>query len=232
MNSVDLRNEAKNIGIELTDDMLAQLETYCALLQQTNEKVNLTAITETEEIYEKHFYDSMLPLPYIKEGKLIDVGSGAGFPGLVMAIVRKDLDVTLLEANNKKCNFLNEVKNKLKLENVIVVNDRADDFIKEEREKYDYVIARAVANLNILSELCIPFIKVDEVFIAMKGSKGSEEEKEALHAIETLGCELDFKQEIKLRNDDERINLFYKKKESTDKKYPRSYNAIKNKPLK
>ena len=232
MNSVELKQNAENIGIDLNEEMLEKLDIYCQLLQEWNKKMNLTAIVETEDIYEKHFYDSILPLQYINKGKLIDVGTGAGFPGIVFKIVREDLDITLLEPIKKRCIFLEEVINQLNLKNIEVVNARAEDYVQKKRESYDYACARAVANLNILSELCIPFIKVGGIFLAMKGNKAEEEHRDAIGAIQLLGCDLHTKQSTTLSNEDIRINLFYKKEKETPNKYPRNYGAIKKKPLK
>ena len=232
MNYKDLQEQANLIGLEITDDMIQKLKKYHELLSLWNEKMNLTAITEESEVIKKHFFDCIIPLTMLEdEGRLIDVGSGAGFPGLVFKIVRPNYEVTLLEPIGKRCNFLNEVIKELYLKAIEVINERSEDFAKENREVYDIATARAVANLNILSELCLPLVKVNGVFLAMKGSKGEEEHLEASKAIETLGAELVRKYEHDISGAGERVNLLYKKVKNTPTKYPRNYSQIKNKPI-
>ena len=232
MNYQDLKEKTKVIGIEITDDMINKFKKYYELLSLWNEKMNLTAITEESEVIKKHFFDCIIPLSILEEkGKLIDVGSGAGFPGIVFKIVRSNYEVALLEPIGKRCNFLNEVIKELDLKNIKVVNERSEDFAKENRERFDIACARAVANLSILSELCLPLVKVDGVFLAMKGSKAEEEHLEAAKAIETLGAELVRKYEHDISGAGERVNLLYKKIKNTPAKYPRNYSQIKNKPI-
>lgn len=224
--------ELKEYIPNCTDKQLAQFEQYALLLQEWNEKMNLTAITEMEEIVEKHFYDCLLPFQYIKiEGKIVDVGSGAGFPGLVWKIAYPDLDITLLEPIQKRCTFLKEVIKQLGLEKIKVVNARAEDFAKDARETYDYASARAIARQNILSELCMPLIKVGGHMISLKGMKGVEESEEAKKASDTLGVQLIQTIETELPSQEKRVILVYKKVKKTPEKYPRNYGAIKKKPL-
>ena len=179
MTKETFKKALENKNIMVTEKMLDQFEKYMQLLLEWNQKMNLTAITIEEEIWEKHFYDSLLftfSAFFKKEGaSLIDVGSGAGFPGLVIAICYPKLNVTLLEPLGKRCNFLNEVITALKLTNVNVVNMRSEDYAQTNREKYDFCVSRAVARLNILLELMMPLIKVGGIFIALKGDKGDEE---------------------------------------------------------
>lgn len=228
----ELRTASAELGIQLTDEMLAQFETYCGLLQEWNEKMNLTAIKEKEEIIEKHFHDSLLPL-YKRELKGIaaDVGTGAGFPGIVWKIVCPDLKVVLIEPTGKRCTFLKEVISQLHLQNITVYNERAEEHAAKHREEYDTVTARAVANLSILSELCIPLVKKDGLFIAMKGAQGHTEAQQAQHAVKILGCQLEEERDTSLSEGDHRVNLFYRKIEHTPAEYPRNYGRIKNKPL-
>ncbi|MBR2067189.1 MAG: 16S rRNA (guanine(527)-N(7))-methyltransferase RsmG [Solobacterium sp.] len=233
MNSTSLKNELEKRGLKIDDSVCEKLEQYRLLLASWNERMNLTAIKESEEVYEKHFFDSLLPLTQMQiEGKAIDVGSGAGFPGLVMKIVSKDTSFTLLEPIKKRCLFLNTVIQELGLDGIEVVNERAEDYAKLHRESFDFVTARAVSNLNILAELCIPLVKIGGTFLAMKGSKGKEEHKEAAQAIHKLGATLKNIQEEELSHEDKRINLFYQKERATEGKYPRSYSLMKKKPLK
>ena len=181
----------QTLHIALSDTQLLQLQEYAELLKTWNEKMNLTAITEYEEVLEKHFYDCIIPLKnaYV-QGSVLDVGSGAGFPGLVWKIMKPELQVTLLEPTGKRCTFLKEVISHLHLENILVVNERAEEFVVDHRESFDVVTARAVANLNVLSELCVPLVKVGGYFYALKGAKGKEEELSASKAMTILGMEL------------------------------------------
>lgn len=220
----------------LSQNQLNQLDQYFHLLIEKNKVMNLTGITEEGEVYEKHFYDSLLFTFFDffkKEGaSLIDVGSGAGFPGLVLAICYPNLDVTLLEPLGKRCNFLNEVITTLELTNVKVVNMRSEDYAQTNREKYDFCVSRAVARLNILLELMMPLIKVGGIFIALKGDKGDEELLEAANALKKLSGTVIEKQEVTLpTNHDKRINIFVKKEKATANIYPRLYSKIKKKPL-
>lgn len=224
--------KSEALNIPMSADTVAKLEKYAALLAEWNEKINLTSITEKEAVFEKHFYDSILPLAqYDLQGSACDVGTGAGFPGLVWKIVRPDLHVVLVEPTGKRCTFLKEVINALSLTDVEVVNRRAEEHVQEHREEYDAVTARAVANLRVLSELCIPLVKQGGLFIAMKGMQGRTEAEEAKHATALLGAELVTIQDSSLSSGDSRVNLYYRKTKATPAKYPRNYGQIKKKPL-
>lgn len=231
MTPQELKKECQKRNVEVKDEMLKKLSLYADLLKEWNAKMNLTAIDEKEEVYEKHFYDSILPLDQKIQGKIADVGSGAGFPGIVWKIVREDLDVSLIEPTGKRCTFLNEVIQELKLENIHVFNERAEEHVKQHREEYDVVTARAVANLRVLSELCVPLVKKDGIFLVMKGNHGDLEVQEAEHAIKELKIELEDRKEETLLNGDEREIFVFRKKEETPFKYPRNYGSIKKKPL-
>ncbi len=232
MNFEELKNECQKYNIVLKDDMISKYDRYADLLKEWNEKINLTAITEKEEVIEKHFYDSLLLLKYIKECKtLADIGTGAGFPGMVIAIARSDIQVTLIEPTGKRCTFLNEVKKELQLTNVEIINERAEDCVSIYREIFDVVTARAVANLQILAELCIPFVKVNGMFISMKGSQGEEEALSAKHAFSELGASAPIVEKDDLLDGAKRIFVIGKKNKSTPMKYPRAYAKIKKKPL-
>ena len=220
--------------LELTTQQKGQLHTYFELLVEKNKVMNLTGITEENEVYEKHFYDSLLfSFDIDFSGKtLIDVGTGAGFPGLVLAICYPNLKVTLLEPLNKRCVFLSEVVTALGLQNVEIVNQRSEDYSKNNREKFDYATARAVARLNILLELVMPLVKVNGTFIALKGRLGYEEVDESKRALELLDCKVNKVQDVKLLTDDDsRQNIYVLKLKKTNIKYPRNYSQIKNKPL-
>lgn len=219
-------------GITLSPLQLQQLHTYAQLLVEWNEKFNLTAITEMHEIYVKHFLDSiLLAKNYHTAGSLCDVGTGAGFPGLVLKIYQPQLQVTLLEPNGKRVSFLNAVISQLQLEGIETVNQRAEDFAKERFETYDFVTARAVASLNVLAELCLPLTKVHGHFLAMKGPKAYQELAEAEKAIQTLSAQTNSIQAFGLGDDQTRVIIDIKKIDHTPKKYPRNYGQIKKKPL-
>ncbi|MDI9539970.1 MAG: 16S rRNA (guanine(527)-N(7))-methyltransferase RsmG [Bacillota bacterium] len=221
-----------NHQIEMTEEQLKQLDIYADLLIEWNKKFNLTAITNKEDIYVKHFLDCLLlGKMFNLTDNLIDIGTGAGFPGLVLKIYNPDLEVCLLEPNNKKISFLNEVIATLKLKKISTSNQRAEDFAKENFEKFKFATARAVSSLNILSELCLPLVKIDGHFLAMKGPKGYQELKQAENAIVTLGAEVYKISEFDLTHDNRRLIIDLKKINHTPDKYPRNYGQIKKKPL-
>lgn len=162
-------------------------DTYLSYLLEVNSHTNLTTITDPKEVEIKHFKDSLTVLDYISENaKVLDIGSGAGFPGIPLRI-EKNFDLTLVDSVNKKVVFMNEVIEKLSLENTRAIHTRAEDYAKDNRESFDVVVSRAVANMATLSELCLPFVKVGGIFIAMKGPKVDEELKDAENAIDILG---------------------------------------------
>ncbi len=227
----DLDGLCRERGFDLDDNKKSQLKTYMDLLLEWNEKFNLTAITDPNEILEKHFYDSVIPLNSNITGKVADVGTGAGFPGIVWKIVNNDLDVSLIEPTGKRCKFLDEVIHRLGLDHIQVFNVRSEDHAKEFREYYDVVTARAVANLPILAELCVPLVKKNGLFIAMKGSSGMIEHRNATHARQVLGIRLENALETVLPGGDGRCVLYYRKHVATDKKFPRNFGQIRKKPL-
>lgn len=205
-------------------------DTYLSYLLEVNSHTNLTTITDPKEVEIKHFKDSLTILDYISENvKVLDIGSGAGFPGIPLRI-EKNFDLTLVDSVNKKVVFMNEVIEKLSLENTRAIHTRAEDYAKENRESFDIVVSRAVANMATLSELCLPFVKVGGIFIAMKGPKVDEELKEAENAIEILGGQVINIDRFTLE-DNERANVIVKKIHPTKKKYPRGKNLPKKNPL-
>lgn len=226
-----LMNSTLNLKVD--ESACQKLKLFTKELQNWNRLFNLTALEKNEEIYEKHFYDSLLPLKYVDltNQSIIDVGSGAGFPGLVIAILVKEAKVTLLEPNKKKAHFLQTMVEKLELNNTSVINGRAETQNKL-RETFDFAIARAVKPLNILLELVIPLLKVGGTFIAMKGKKAQEEINEARKAFAKLKCKINFRYEDVLPSSlSQRVNLFIVKNDITPIRYPRSYNLIATKPL-
>ncbi|MDP2814382.1 MAG: 16S rRNA (guanine(527)-N(7))-methyltransferase RsmG [Erysipelotrichaceae bacterium] len=221
--------EAKNISI--SEHQLNQLSRYAQLLQEWNEKINLTAITGLEDIFIKHFYDSLLIAPYCYEAKMLcDVGSGAGFPGLVLKIVLPEVNITLVEPTLKRVNFLNLVISELNLEKISVLNKRMEDCI-ELKESFDIVTARAVAALRVLSELCLPFVRVNGFFIAMKGSSGQEELEVSKNALKVLGGNVSSVIKETLPDGSARMNILIQKVSISPSKYPRAYAQIKKKAL-
>lgn len=231
MNKESFRLQLLEDGMELSSAQLEQFEHYLHLIQEWNQKMNLTAITDDAGIWEKHFYDSVVPFLHTSFATLCDVGSGAGFPGIPAAIVWPDRHFTLVEPLAKRCRFLNEVKEQLGLHNVTIVNARAEDYVKDHRCEFDAVSARAVARLSILMELCIPLLKDDGTFIALKGGAGHEELANAKPALRALHVRLDHEEAFELGSEGSRINFYFKKSAPTPAKYPRAYGVIKKKPL-
>jgi len=231
-----LYNTANAAGFCLDDAQLNQFAVYSTLLRQWNEKMNLTAITEPDEIVLKHFVDSLYGIKFLSNAKtLIDVGTGAGFPGVPLKIAKPELSLTLLDSLNKRLTFLEEVKNQLKLSDVTCVHSRAEDGAKsgsELRESFDAAVSRAVANLSCLCEYCLPYVKIGGVFLAYKGPGVTEELAEAQNAIEILGGEVMGVFEYTLPDTDITHSVaVIKKVKSTPEKYPRLQGKIQKKPL-
>lgn len=218
-----------NLDIKLTEEQTLKLNKYYELLVEWNEKINLTSIIEKEEVFIKHFYDSLCLLKGIKidNQKLLDVGSGAGFPSLPLKIVFPNLDVTIIDALNKRIKFLKVLTTELGL-NVRLIHGRAEEHMH--KNNYDIVTARAVANLRLLSELCIPFVKPGGVFIALKGPKHNEEIESSYNAFNILNSKLEEVITYKIL-DQERSLVIVKKIKKSDKKYPRMFAQIKKSPL-
>ena len=232
--SEELENVAKQIEIELTKKQIEKFYNYMNLLLEWNEKINLTAIIEPKEVILKHFVDSLTIAKYIKENeKLIDVGTGAGFPGIPLSIVKENTDIVLLDSLNKRINFLEEIKQNLKLKNITTIHGRAEEFgkNKKEREIYDIATSRAVAPLNILLEYLLPLVKVGGKAICMKGSN-IEEIENAKNALEILGGKIEKIEEITLPNSDIKRNIIIVKKvKNTPSKYPRKPGTPSKEPI-
>ena len=237
MNIDRFMEELKKINIELSNVQLAQLKKYADFLLEYNKTTNLTAIRDLEGVYLKHFYDSLLVfnneiVDFSKIDNLIDVGTGAGFPGVVIKIIKPHIKLTLLDSNNKKTTFLKELINILELSDVTIVNDRAENYVKDHRQEFDITIARAVSELRIISELCLPLTKVDGYFIALKGNY-VDEIKAGSDTIKKLCSEIVSINETKLPIEDSYRSIIYiKVNKKIDAAYPRRYEQIIKKPLK
>lgn len=234
MNYVDLQEKLYKLGINPTERMMNQFKIYADFLVEKNKEFNLTAITNIDEIIEKHFYDSVLPATVFEftNQKIIDIGTGAGFPGVVLKIVYPDLKLTLLEANGKKCSFLRELLEKLAIQDVEVVNERAEIYALTHREEFDVAITRAVASLPIVLELSTPLVKAQGYVIAMKGKNFEEELNSSLQAMKKLNIRFLQGYTSYLPTEfAEHTNLLFQKEKETDKKYPRPFAQIKRRPL-
>lgn len=232
------RQELAKIGIELSDKQMNQFKMYYELLVEWNQKINLTAITELEEVYLKHFYDSITLATTIdlsgEKYSLCDVGAGAGFPSIPLKIVYPNLEVSIVDSLNKRINFLRLLCDSLELESVHLYHDRAETFgqNKSHREKFDLVTARAVARLNVLAELCLPLVKKKGQFLALKAAKSEEEVIEGKKAITILGGKLVNETEVSLPfSGDKRYIVAIEKKKETPNKYPRKPGTPNKKPL-
>ena len=234
MNKEEFIENCSKLGINLTTKNLNDLERYKDLLIEWNKKFNLTTIIEEKDIYLKHFYDSLCLVKIIdlNNKKICDFGTGAGFPGMVLAIIFDSSVFTLIESNNKKITFLEEVKNKLNLKNVEIINTRVEDYGKNNRELFDIVTCRAVSNLNIILELSSSLLKVNGKFIPMKSNVLEELEK-CEKNIDKLSYKLVKKIDYELPIEkSKRTLLMFEKYKTTDLKYPRNYNIIKKESIK
>ncbi len=235
MNEKEFIDYTKEIGIEITTKQLEQLSLYADFLLEYNKHTNLTAIKTIEEVYLKHFYDSLTLMKitdFKANNKLLDIGSGAGFPGLILAICYPELNIDLLDSNHKKIDFLNQMIEKLQLKNVKTIYERSEEYVQKNRNKYDYITARAVAELRILVEISLPSLKIGGYFLAMKGNL-EEELNNATDAIELLNGQIVSKIEFELPNSSgKRTILKIEKQKESPHIYPRSYNMIVKKALK
>lgn len=224
-----------DINIEITDKQYEQLIMYYNLLIEWNNKINLTSITEKKSVFIKHFYDSLSINKIIDLKKietLCDIGTGAGFPGVVIKIVFPNIHVTLVDSLTKRIKFLEDVKEKLNLENLDIINSRAEIYAKETREKFDVVTSRAVAKLNVLLELSFALVKENGYFIAMKSTNAEEEIKNSSNAIKKLDAKIDSTKNILLPKINEpRTLIKFIKLKKTPKNYPREFKQISKNPL-
>ena len=226
-----------DFGFPLTDRQKEQYERYFELLVEWNEKINLTAITEKDEVYIKHFYDSIAPiLQGLIENqpiRLLDIGAGAGFPSLPMKILFPELDVTIIDSLNKRINFLHLLAEELGLSGVHFYHGRAEDFAQDKafRAQFDLVTARAVARMQVLSELTIPYLKVGGRLLALKASNAPEELEEAKNALNLLFSKVEDNLQYELPNGDPRYITIVEKKKETPNKYPRKAGMPNKRPL-
>lgn len=234
MNIARFIEELEKLGIIPSKENLEALKIYKELLIDYNKKFNLTAITKETEIYLKHFYDSLTLIKVIdldKELKVMDIGTGAGFPGLVLKIIFPKLEIVLLDSNHKKINFLNEVIKELDLKNIKCLHGRVENLPEEYREHFDIVVSRAVASFRVLLEIGLPYVKTGGKFIAMKGNK-SEEIEEATNTLKYLNSNIEQIEQFTLPDDiSKRAIISVRKNLSTSKTYPRKYDQVVKRPL-
>ena len=232
MNKELFIKEIEKIGISISSNQIKMLDKYYDLLILWNEKINLTTITKKEDVYLKHFYDSLTLAKVIDFNSIssfCDVGTGAGFPGVVIKILYPHLKLTLIDALNKRVKFLENLVLSLELKNVEVVHARAEEYALKHREEFDVVTARAVSSLNVLIEYCLPLVKINGYFLPMKGNENIDESK---NAISLLGAEICFVCEFTLPIEkSRRMIIKIKKTKKTSNQYPRRYSEIKKKPL-
>lgn len=231
--SQELKEKLKLINIELEDKQIEKLYDYMNLLLEWNEKINLTAIIEPKEVILKHFVDSATILKYIENHmSVVDVGTGAGFPGIPLNIINTNAKYTLVDSLNKRINFLNEVIEKVDLQNINTVHSRIEDFTKNNKESFDIATSRAVASLNVLLEYLLPLVKVGGICICMKGSNVKEEIENASKALEILGGQIEKVEEIILPDSDiERNIVIVRKVKNTPNKYPRKAGMATKEPI-
>ena len=227
---------AKEINLDIDRSKIIKFYEYMNLLLEWNEKINLTAINEQNDIILKHFIDCLTIKKYLKDNdKIVDIGTGAGFPGIPLAIMSEANKFTLVDSLNKRVNFLNDVKEKIDLKNIEAIHSRAEEFGQNKiyREKYDIAVSRAVANLSVLSEYLLPTVKVGGKVICMKGSQVQDEINEAKYALKELGGVIKLTDEFCLPETDMKRNIIVIEKiKNTQKKYPRKSGTPSKQPLK
>ena len=235
MNLNEFIEKVKELGIELSESQINQFNRYYELLIEYNKVMNLTRIVDYEEVLEKHFYDSLTMCNKVdlNNSSLVDIGAGAGFPCIPLKIAYPTLNITVVDSLTKRMTFLETVIKELGLKDIKCLAKRGEDFAKLHREEFDYVTARAVARLNILDEICLPLVKINGYFIALKGNDGLVEIEECKDAISKLGGKIENVHEFYLPSENsKRINIYIKKVNKTNTLYPRDFAKIKKNPLK
>lgn len=230
----DLVQKSEKICEKISVNQVENFYKYMLLLLEWNQKMNLTAITDEKEIIYKHFIDSISINKYIKEANnIMDVGTGAGFPGIPLKLLNKDINFVLVDSLNKRINFLEEVKKQLKIEKLELIHSRVEDLAKNKiyREKIDIVVSRAVANLSVLLEYMLPFVRKDGICICMKGPNVEEEIEKSKNALNVLGGKIEKIEHIDLPGDLERNIIIVKKLKETPTKYPRKAGIPAKQPL-
>ena len=229
---IELKRECEKNKIMLLEEQIEKFYKYMNLLIEWNQKINLTAIVEPKEIIQKHFIDSMSVLDYIQDKKnIIDVGTGAGFPGIPIKIANPNINVTLLDSLQKRVNFLAEVVSQLELDKIKAVHSRAEDYAKENRESYDVAISRAVANMSTLVEYLLPYVKQDGIVICMKGPNIEDELEKSKKAISILGGKIEHIEHLFLDEEMERNLIIIRKIKPTPKQYPRKAGKPAKEPI-
>lgn len=234
MTEQEFQNSLKDKGIILDQQQMNMFQKYYEILIEWNQKMNLTAITAKEDVYLKHFYDSLtIAFSFDFNNQIIiDVGAGAGFPSIPLKIVYPQLNITIVDSLNKRITFLNHLFKELGLKDCQAIAARAEEYAKDHREQADIVMARAVARLNVLDELCLPLVKKDGYFLSLKGRKAKEELVEAKKGITILGGKIEKNVEFTLADEeDQRSNIIIHKIKPTPAKYPRQFAKIKKQPL-
>ena len=233
MNEKEFVESIKDLNIDVNEEILKKLNKYFELMIEYNNHTNITAITKKEDVYLKHFYDSLtlgkaIDLKIIKS--MCDVDSDTKFPGVVIAIFFPNIKIDLIESITKKTKFLDNIKKELNLVNINIINERVEDYCQKNKEKYDLVTCRALSKLNVISELCIPLVKINGYFIAMKGD--AQEETKNIKFLNVLGSTLEKTNVFNLPKENiKRSLIVIKKQRKTNIMFPRKYNLIKQRPL-